>query len=196
MADGVVFDDPPFAPVGPDEADLLHRWGCPRGGRLCERESANGDVVDSRFLRIENRPTDIDLDQLMIGVSTGKLRVNGRLLIVHLPKPERSGAGRSQHLGQRSGFRQPFSIQIDSASVMLAPLGIKPMAIDQITERIEVAEETVGQLHHPCVVRHSLPASDNFRAFDLDLLTGRGLIDDTLDVGLAATRRIDPLPIW
>jgi hypothetical protein len=61
MADGIVFDDPAFAPMGTDNPDLLRRWRSPGRCRLAQNEPANRDVVDARLVGIKDRLPNIDL---------------------------------------------------------------------------------------------------------------------------------------
>ena len=79
--------------------------------------------------------------------------------------------------------------------MMLAALGIEPVAVDEVAVGIEAAEERIGEGHFPDIALNLHPVLDDFRALDLDLLAGRGLIDDAFGVGLAAARRADALAV-
>ena len=48
VADHIVFDDPAFAPMGADQADLFGRGRSPGSGRMAHGEAAHGDIVDAR----------------------------------------------------------------------------------------------------------------------------------------------------
>src|ERR1019366_4024336 len=68
MADLVILNDPPFAPVGADQPDLLGGRGRPRRGRVSQGEAAHGDIVDAGLFRVKDRLADIDLHQLLVWV--------------------------------------------------------------------------------------------------------------------------------
>ena len=68
VADHVVLDDPAFAPMSADQADLLGRGRGPGRGRMAHGEAAHGDVVDAGLFRIKHCPPDIDLHHLLVRV--------------------------------------------------------------------------------------------------------------------------------
>ena len=105
------------------------------------REAADGDVVHARLLRIEHRAAHVDLDELLVRVDARELRPDRGVVLVHPAKPERRGGRGLQDVIQRGRFDQPLAVQIDGAGVMLAALGIKPVAVDQVAVGIEAAEE-------------------------------------------------------
>ena len=78
---------------------------------------------------------------------------------------------------------------------MLAVLGTKPVAIDQVTVGIEMAKERVGQGHLPDIGFDLFPIPDDFRPLDLDLLARGRLIDNPHRIEFAAPRRIDALAV-
>ena len=195
VADDVVLDDPAFAPVRADQADLLGGGRRPGRGRVPQGEAAHGDVVHARLVRIEHRLAHVDLDQLLVGIDALELRPDRGVLLVHLAEPERRVARGLQDLVQLGRLGQPVAVEIDGAGVMLAALGVEPVAADQVAVGIEAAEERIGQRHFPDVVLDLHPVLDDFRAFDLDLLAGRRLVDDAFRVGLAAARRVDAFAV-
>ena len=170
--------------------------GGAQGVAACaEREAAHGDVVDARLFRIEHRPADVDLHQLLVGVDPLELRPDRGVVLVHLAEPERRGSGGLQDVVQLGRLGQPVAVEIDGAGVMLPALGIEPVAVDQVAVGIEAAEEGIGQGHLPDVVLDLHPVLDDFRPLDLDLLARRGLVDDALLVGCAAARRADAFAV-
>ncbi len=88
-----------------------------------------------------------------------------------------------------------MAIQINRPCVVFTSFGIEPVAVNQVTVRIEIPEKAVGDSDLPCVVLYLLPALDNFGALDDDFIAGCGLVNDALLIGLPATRRINPLAI-
>ena len=120
VADHVVLDDPAFAPMRADQADLLGRGRRPGRGRVPQREAAHGDVVHARLFRIEHRPADVDLHQLLVGIDALELRPDRGVLLVHLAEPERRGCRGFQHIVQLGRLGQPVAVEIDGAGVMLA----------------------------------------------------------------------------
>src|SRR5262245_23550917 len=78
---------------------------------------------------------------------------------------------------------------------MLPPLGREPIAMDEVTVRVELPEETIRHAHLPRIVLYLLPPIHHFGAFDEHLLATGGLINDALFVGLTAARWIDTLAI-
>ena len=93
-----------------------------------------------------------------------------------------------QDIVQLGRLGQPLAVEIDGAGVVLAALGIEPVAVDQVAVGIETAEERIGQRDLPDILLHFHPVGDGFRSLDLDLLARRGLIDDALGVRFAAAR--------
>ena len=93
VADYVVLDDPALAPVGADQADLLRGGRSPRGRGVAHGETAHGDVVSPRLIRIEDRAPDIDFHLLFVGIDPRELRPEGGLLLVHRGKPQRGVCG-------------------------------------------------------------------------------------------------------
>ena len=170
-------------------------------------EAADGDVVHARLGRIEDRLADVDLHRLLIGIDARKLCPDGRVPALHLCEPERGGRRSggsggdamtdhlllvarsprpfSQNVFQPGRLGEPPAAQVDGAGVVLPPLGIEPIAVDQIAVGIEAAEERIGDRHLPGVVPERLPVPDLLRSGDLDLFAGRGLVDDALGIGLA-----------
>ena len=67
--------------------------------------------------------------------------------------------------------------------------------MDQVAVGIEAAEERIGQRDFPDIVLDLHPVLDDFRALDLDLFAGSGLIDDAFRVGFAAARRADAFAV-
>ena len=88
VADRVVFDDPPLAPVRADQPELLDRRGRPVGGGVHHGEATHGDVIASGFARIKNRLPHIDLGVACVRIEILELGVNRRVLVVHLAEPE------------------------------------------------------------------------------------------------------------
>ena len=195
MADDVLLDDPALAPIRADKPDLLGRRRRPGGGRVPHDEAAHGEVVDMVLGGIENGPADVDLDQAGAGIGRSELRPDRRPVLVHLGEPERRGPGRLQDVIERRRLGQPFAVEIDRAGVMRPSLGIEPIAVDEVGVGIEGAEERMGEGRLPDAVPDLDPVLDDLGALDLDLLARRGLIRDPFRVGLAAARRIDPLPV-
>ena len=68
MADGIVFDDPAFAPMGADEPDLLRRWRSPRRCRLAQNEPTYRDVVNAGLSWIKDCLPNIDLCCFPVGI--------------------------------------------------------------------------------------------------------------------------------
>ena len=78
---------------------------------------------------------------------------------------------------------------------MLPALGIKPVTVNEVRIRIELAKKRIRQRRLPGVVGDPLPMRDNFRTGDDDLLTRRSLISNALALGDTAARRADPFPV-
>ena len=75
------------------------------------------------LVRIEDRPADVDLDQLLVGIDALELRPDRGVLRIHLGEPERRFARRLEHVVQRGRLGQPIAVEIDGAGVMLAAHG-------------------------------------------------------------------------
>src|SRR4029453_9607626 len=73
VADHIVFDDPAFAPMRADEADLLGGGRRPGRRGMTHGESADRDVVHAGLRRIEYSPAHVDLYELFIRVDIPKL---------------------------------------------------------------------------------------------------------------------------
>ena len=158
VADRVVLDDPALAPVGADQADLLGGGRRPGRGRVLHREAAHRDVIDPRLLGIEHRLAHVDLDVLPVGIDVLELRPDRGLRFVSLSEPERALADGFEHVLLVRRLGQPVAVQVDRAGVMDAALRLKPVAADDVRERVEVAEETVGECHFPGVVAALSPS--------------------------------------
>jgi len=206
VADDVVLDDPAFAPVRADQADLLGCRRRPGRGCMAHREAAHGDEVPSRLVGIEHGPADVDFDQLLVRVRAGELRPDRCLVLVHLGEPlggafhvlvgRRGGSSRGlEHVFPCGRLDQPVAVQVHRAGMVFAALAVEPVAADQVAVRIEALEKGIGQRHLPDIALDLHPVLDDFGAFDFHLLARRGLIDDPLCVGLAAARRIDAFPV-
>ena len=68
-----------------NQADLLGRRRRPRSGRILQRETAHGDKVDPRLLRIEDRLPHIDFHALAIGIDAFELRPDRGVFLVTSP---------------------------------------------------------------------------------------------------------------
>ncbi len=108
VVDDVVFDDPAFAPVSPQQARLIGGGGRPRAGGLGHLEPAHGDVVLPRLERVETAHAHVDLDQFLVGVRTLKIRVNRRAFVVRFTEPAVNCLLRMQD--QFIGFEPPQAI--------------------------------------------------------------------------------------
>ena len=67
--------------------------------------------------------------------------------------------------------------------MVLPASGIEPVTADEVAIGVEAAEDRIGEHRLPDIVLELHPVGDDLRALDLDLLAGRGLIDDALPVG-------------
>ncbi len=107
VADVVVLDDPAFAPVGADQADLFGGGRGPGRGGVHHREAAHGDVIDARLVGIEHGLADVDFDLSLIRIDVLELRPDRGAVLIHLGKPQRRVAGGLEHLVQFGRFGQP-----------------------------------------------------------------------------------------
>ena len=94
VADRVVLDDPAFAPVGADQADLLGGGRGPVRGGIREGEAADGDVVHARLLGIEDGAADVDLHRLLVGIDALELGPD-RGVLAGRPGRTRAAFGRA-----------------------------------------------------------------------------------------------------
>ena len=118
-----------------------------------------------------------------------------QVLVTPLRQPRRARPRRHQDFLQLGRLDQPVAVEIDGAGVMLPASGIKPVTTDEVAIGVEAAEECVREHRLPDIVLDLHPVGDDLRALDLDLLAGRGLIDDALLVGCTSPRRVDAFPI-
>ncbi len=77
IADRVVFDDPAFRPMRADQADLLGGGRRPGCCSMLEGKSAQGNVVQTRLFRVEDRLPRIDFSQFLVGIDPLELRPDG-----------------------------------------------------------------------------------------------------------------------
>ncbi len=178
-----------------DQTDLLGRRRRPRGGGVFQVEAAHSEVVDARLFRKEDRLAHVDLDVLGVGIGPLELRPDRGVLVVHLAEPVGSAVRGFEHIIQFGCLKQPVTVQIDGAGMMLPALGVEPVPVDEVAVRIELAKETVRQRHLPYLVLHLDPVGDDFRSCDGDLFTLRGLINNALLVGVSPARRVDAFAV-
>ena len=126
----VVFNDPSLGPVCAYEAYLLGGRRRPGCGGLFQRKATNRDVVDARFLWIEDGLANIDFDILPVRVDPLELCPYAGVLAVHFRKPQRIIFGQLGCAGQRRGRSQPVSIQVHRPGVMSPVHGPEPIAAD------------------------------------------------------------------
>ncbi len=165
------------------------------GRGMTHREPAHGDVVESHLFRVGDRLTDVNLDELLIGINTGELRQECGRGRVNLTEPERMITRPIQDVLPRHGLIQPVAVEIDGTGVILAIVILKPMPVDAVAVGVEIAKERVIDRNGPHVALLMLPARDLFRPFDHDLFPGHRLVDDALLVGISPTGGTHAFPI-
>jgi hypothetical protein len=82
------FNDPTFAPICADETNLFGRGRCPRRRRVFHGKTTDGNIVYSRFFRIEYCLTNIDLDRTLVWINILELRPEGGIRRVNSSKPK------------------------------------------------------------------------------------------------------------
>ena len=131
-----------------------------------------------------------------MGFDALELRPDRGVLLVHFDRTRARWLPCGfHHLIQLGRLGQPVAVEINRAGVMVAALGIEPVAVNEVAVGIEAAEERIGERHFPSVVPNLHPVLDDFRPLDLNLLSRSGLIDDALRVGFAPARRADAFAV-
>src|ERR1019366_7192885 len=97
VADGIVLDNPAFAPMRADQTDLFGGGRRPRSGGLPQDEAADRNVVDPWLVRIKHCLTHIHLCTSLVGVEPPELCPKSGVLLVHLSKPKQSAIRPVQH---------------------------------------------------------------------------------------------------
>ncbi|SCM77711.1 hypothetical protein KL86PLE_60026 [uncultured Pleomorphomonas sp.] len=216
--DDVVLDDPALRPVGADQSGLVGGRRRPRRGGMRQLEAANGDVVEVMLDGVEDRAAHVDLDQLGIRVRTLEIGPDGRRVFADLGIPDGTrpvgvldrlgGAGPAVHLlaarrrlkhgGKVRRLVEAASVEIDLAEVLgQAVCGRhEPVATDLLRERVEPAEQGVGDDGPPDVALLASPVGDALGALDHHPLAPGRLVGDAPAVAQPAARRLDPLAIF
>src|SRR5581483_3209589 len=88
VVDDVVLDDPTLGPVGADQTWLIRGGRRPRAGSVREFETADGDEVAVVLGRVEDRASDVDLDELGVRVSALEVRPDARRIVADLGVPD------------------------------------------------------------------------------------------------------------
>jgi len=143
VADDVVLDDPALAPVRADQADLLGRGRGPRCGRVPHDEAANRDVVPPRLVRVEHRPANVDLDQLLVRIDRLELGPDRSVFLAHPAEPQTDLAGRLHDVVQLCGLAQALAVEVNRPRVVLPAPGIEPIAPNEVAVGIEVAKKGI-----------------------------------------------------
>ena len=101
------------------------------------------------------------------------------------------------HLGPGGSFVERPSIEIHVAEVLRegSRLVDRPVTLEQLRERVEVAEHGVRQLGPPDVTVLRLPSGHPFGALDDHVLARCSGVGDASQVAAATTCRLHPLAV-
>jgi hypothetical protein len=154
---------------------------------------------------VEDRPPDVDLDELVVGIRTLEVRPDRRGVCTDLGVPDEPrllevahpvggccplvdrlrALRRIRHVGAGRDLVEAGPVEVDLTEMLLrgARVGVDdPVAVDLLGERVEGSEQVVGDLHPPHGPVHLVPAGHLLGALDHRMLTRRSGIGDTAQV--------------
>ena len=127
--------------MGPDQSNLLGGWRRPWRCRLPQGQPSNGDVVYPYSGGVEDALPYIDFGELLVGIDPSELCPDCGVVGINFPKPEWLSVADLEEVILLGRLNQPLAIQVNGARVMLAMLGIEPIAMNEVVIGIESAEE-------------------------------------------------------
>ena len=190
--EGAILDNPVLSHARADGARLkLQHRGRPVRRRVHEMKAVDGDIFQTGDLRHEKTLANVDFSEFRVGISWAEIRTDNRLPVNNLAMP---ALLRFIDLFGGLLFIERLAVQINVAAMV--PLAvIQPAAGDLQGVGIVIAEEGVGQLDRPDAASPAFPGGHALGAFDDDLLTRCGPVDNTFVLAGSAPGRLDPLAI-
>lgn len=192
----IVLDPPTATPVRAEQTDLLRSGRSPGCRGLAQDESTDGEIMNAGFGGVEHGGPGSHLDERLVGIDGAKSGCDGGLVRIHVRDPFHGFERRVEQPKPGTVALGNFlSVEINGSPVVFAAFGIEPVATNLRGERVEGAEEGIGQDGFPDPPRDLPPSGDHFGPRDLDPLPRCGLINDAAIIGRSTARRIDPFAV-
>ena len=164
VMENIVFDDPAFGPMRTEDSRLFRGGGRPGRCALRHFKTADGDIIQSCFFRIETAFAYVDFYKRFIGIRILEIHGENGFLLSNLCRPDHFiFCGRFQGID----LTECFSVKIDLTCVAgMIERFLHPVAIDFRFIRIVISKHFVVHGSCPCAVFVFCPTGQNLRTFD------------------------------